>query len=114
MLFELLTKRYPGMRWWLAQRITAVVMAVYLVLAVLLFIVNTPHDFASWQQFWQPVWWRLMTWAFFAGLVIHAWLGVRDVMRDYVFNLTLRTWLQALVEVVLIGYLVWLGMVLWR
>lgn len=113
MLFELLTKRYPGMRWWLAQRITAVIMAIYLLLLVVMLWIHSPHDFTSWQQFWQPIWWRILTWIFFAGLVIHAWLGVRDVMRDYVFNLILRAWLQVLVEIVLLVYLVWLGVMLW-
>ncbi|NOT15105.1 MAG: succinate dehydrogenase, hydrophobic membrane anchor protein [Methylotenera sp.] len=113
MLFELLTKKYPGMRWWLTQRMTAVFMAVYLVLALIFVVLKSPNDFVHWQQFWQLLWWQLLTFTFFTCLIIHAWLGIRDVMRDYVFNVTLREWLQLVVELVLMAYLVWLGIILW-
>jgi succinate dehydrogenase / fumarate reductase membrane anchor subunit len=50
---------------------------------------------------------------FFISLVMHAWLGVRDVFKDYIFNLSLRAVLQVLVDVLLIIYLCWAGVILW-
>jgi len=55
----------------------------------------------------------LLTMLFFISLVMHAWLGVRDVFKDYVFNLSLRAVLQVLVDVLLIIYLCWAGVILW-
>jgi len=43
---------------------------------------------------------------------MHAWLGVRDVLRDYIFNATLRQYLQILVDIALVVYCVWLGFIL--
>ena len=40
MLIELLTKRYPGMRLWLAQRLSAVYMAAYLLLLALMVLLK--------------------------------------------------------------------------
>ena len=50
MILQLLTNQYPGMRLWLSQRLTAVVMATYIVLLVVLLLVVQPFGHASWQQ----------------------------------------------------------------
>ncbi len=113
MLIELLTKKYPGMRLWLAQRLSAVVMAVYLVIFALLILLKQPAGYEGWLELMSPWWWRLFTLLFFISLVMHAWLGVRDVFKDYIFNLKLRAVLQILVDVLLIVYLFWSGVILW-
>ena len=113
MIIELLTKKYPGMRLWLAQRLSAVVMSVYLLLLALMVVLKQPHAYAGWYALMTPWWWRLMTLLFFVSLMMHAWLGVRDVFKDYIFNLRLRAVLQVLVDVLLVIYLCWAGMILW-
>ncbi|MFA7351512.1 MAG: succinate dehydrogenase, hydrophobic membrane anchor protein [Methylotenera sp.] len=113
MLIELLTKKYPGMRLWLAQRLSAVVMAVYLVVFALILIIRQPSSYVQWMEIMSPWWWRLVTMLFLTSLVMHAWLGVRDVFKDYIFNIKLRALLQILVDVLLIIYLCWSGVILW-
>lgn len=113
MVIELLTKKYPGMRLWLAQRISALVMAVYTVLFALLLVIKQPENHEAWVEFMSPWWWRVLTLLFFISLYMHAWLGVRDVLKDYVFNLKLRAVLQTLVDMSLIVYLGWVSIVLW-
>lgn len=113
MLIELLTKKYPGMRLWLAQRLSALVMAGYLLLLALLLLIMQPADYGSWLALMSPWWWRLLTLLFFMSLIMHAWLGVRDVFKDYIFNLNLRAVMQILVDVLLIIYLGWAGVILW-
>lgn len=113
MLIELLTKRYPGMRLWLAQRLSAVAMAVYLVLLALLLLTRQPDGYQGWHGLMSPWWWRVLTLMFFVSLLMHAWLGVRDVFKDYVFNLRLRAVLQVLVDVLLVLYLGWAVVILW-
>ncbi|HEY9210236.1 MAG TPA: succinate dehydrogenase, hydrophobic membrane anchor protein [Methylotenera sp.] len=113
MLIELLTKKYPGMRLWLAQRLSAVVMAVYLIIFALLLLMKQPVGYEGWLELMSPWWWRLFTLLFFISLVMHAWLGVRDVFKDYIFNLKLRAVMQILVDVLLIVYLFWSGVILW-
>lgn len=113
MIIELLTKRYPGMRLWLAQRLSAVFMAAYLLLLALVVLFKRPQGFAGWHALMSPWWWRVLTLLFFVSLIMHAWLGVRDVFKDYVFNLRLRAVLQVLVDVLLVLYLGWAVMILW-
>jgi succinate dehydrogenase / fumarate reductase, membrane anchor subunit len=90
MLIQLLTNKYPGMRLWLSQRLSAVMMAIYIVFLIALLIIQQPSNYESWYVFVSPIWFRLVTLVFFISLFIHAWLGVSDVLKDYIFNKILR------------------------
>lgn len=113
MMIELLTNQYPGMRIWLSQRITAVVMAAYSVLLVIAICIVKPTDYVAWHAFASHLLFSIPTFLFFICLSIHAWVGVRDVLRDYIFNQTLRGYLQILVDLLLVAYVVWLAIILW-
>ena len=102
------------MRLWLSQRLTALVMAFYIVLMAIMLLIMQPAGFASWHNFVSPVWFRLLTLIFFMCLFMHAWLGVADVLKDYVYNKTLRAYMQLAVDIVLVGYLFWLMFILWN
>jgi succinate dehydrogenase / fumarate reductase membrane anchor subunit len=112
MLIELLTDRYPGMRQWLTQRLSAVVMALYTIVFVVLIAVQQPSDYVGWLAFFSPWWWRIATILCWFSLMMHAWLGVRDVLKDYIFNVTVRFYLQLLVEVALIVDFTWMAFIL--
>ncbi len=114
MIIQLLTSQYPGMRLWLSQRLTALVMAVYIVLLLVLVAFVQPSGYEAWHAFITPVWFRLATLLFFMCLFMHAWLGVADVLKDYVFNKTLRAYLQIAVDIALIIYLFWSAFILWN
>ncbi len=114
MLIELLTEKYPGMRFWLTQRITALFMAIYIPLLILNICIQQPKDYASWVAFNSPWWWQLLTCLFFLSICIHAWIGIKDVFRDYVYNQQLRGYLQFLVELALSAYLIWFTFIIWR
>ena len=114
MLIQLLTNKYPGMRLWLSQRLTALVMAFYIVLLVVMLLILQPTGFAAWHDFVSPIWFRVATLIFFMCLFMHAWLGVADVLKDYVFNKTLRGYMQIGVDIVLVAYLFWLTFILWN
>ena len=114
MLIQLLTSKYPGMRLWLSQRLTALVMAVYIVILLILLAIFQPSGYAGWYDFVAPIWFRLATLVFFMCLFMHAWLGVADVLKDYVFNKTLRAYMQMAVDALLVAYLFWLTFILWN
>jgi len=114
MLIQLLTNKYPGMRLWLSQRLSAAMMAIYIVFLIALLIIQQPTNFESWHDFVSPIWFRLVTLMFFISLFIHAWLGVSDVFKDYIFNKTLRANLQIIVDTLLVVYLIWISFILWN
>jgi succinate dehydrogenase / fumarate reductase, membrane anchor subunit len=114
MIIQLLTSKYPGMRLWLSQRLTALVMAIYIVALTILLLIIQPSGHAAWHAFVAPIWFRLATFVFFMCLFMHAWLGVADVLKDYVFNKALRAYMQIAVDIALIIYLFWSAFILWN
>jgi succinate dehydrogenase / fumarate reductase membrane anchor subunit len=56
---------------------------------------------------------RVATMVFFAALLYHAWVGMRDIIMDYARPTSLRLLLQAAVGFALLGYLIWSAAILW-
>jgi succinate dehydrogenase / fumarate reductase membrane anchor subunit len=112
MLLSLLTKRYPGMRAWLTQRLSGLLLAIYSILFLIRVLVLQPTSYEAWLSFNQPWWWRIASWLFWLSLSVHAWLGVRDVLKDYVPNMQLRMVLLKLVLIMIWVYLAWITFLL--
>jgi len=107
MMTKLLTKRYPGMRAWLMQRLTALIMAVYSVMLFIRILVLQADSYEAFLDFFQPSWFRIASWLFWISLSIHAWLGIRDVFKDYVPNMQVRSILLKILVVLLWVYIAW-------
>lgn len=79
-----------GQRAWLLQRITAVYAGLYVFLAIALLLARPPADHAAWLGLvTHPVVW-LATAAFMVLMLLHAWVGLRDVILDYVRPFSVR------------------------
>jgi succinate dehydrogenase / fumarate reductase, membrane anchor subunit len=102
-----------GLRDWLAQRVTAVVMLAY-TLVFLLALGRGPVNFQSWKALFAQEWMRIATFLFVASVLIHAWIGVRNVLMDYFKPVGLRLTFQVLVILALAGYAGWAMQILWR
>ena len=102
-----------GLRDWLAQRVTAVVMASYTVLFIGLLLAAPKIDYATWRQLFAPQWMKLATLLFLLSLYLHAWIGMRNIFMDYVKHGGLRLALYALVICALIVYAAWSVRILW-
>ena len=57
---------------------------------------------------------RFATLLFFVGLFLHAWVGMRDILMDYVKPTGLRLALQVVVIAMLVGAAGWAVEILWR
>ena len=111
---RLVVGAHYGLRDWLAQRITAVIMAVYTLIVAVIFMKSSPFTYSVWQELFAQGWMRVATLLFAASLAWHAWVGVRDILMDYVRPDGLRLTLQILVLLVLASYLGWTVQILWR
>ncbi len=104
-----------GLRDWLAQRVTAVLMALFtlIVLAQLIFF-KGPIGYEKWAGIFSAQWMKFLTFTVIIALLYHVWVGVRDIWMDYVKPVGLRLVLQVLSIVWLVGCAGWAVQVLWR
>jgi succinate dehydrogenase membrane anchor subunit len=103
-----------GTRDWLAQRITALIMAIYALIVCVVFARNTPLTYGVWKELFASGWMRVATLLFAFSLAWHAWVGVRDILMDYIKPDGLRLALQVLTLLLLASYVGWTVQVLWR
>jgi succinate dehydrogenase / fumarate reductase membrane anchor subunit len=102
-----------GLRDWIAQRVTAVIMVVYTTL-ILSVVASLPQmDYWQWKVLWQTPLVRSATVLFIASLLLHAWIGVRNIFMDYIKDAALRLTLYVLVIGALLWYAVWSVQILW-
>ena len=81
-----------GLMDWLAQRITGIVMAVFMANGLI----------------------RFLSFLFILSLCYHAWVGVRDIWMDYVKPASVRVILHVLTLLALVGYAGWAVQIIWR
>ena len=113
MVARIITGAHYGLKDWLVQRVTALIMAVYVVLFVGLVLVSSPANFEQWQALFAPQWMRLASLLFFLSLFWHAWIGMRDILMDYIKPTALRLGLQVVVILLLVAYAAWAVQILW-
>ena len=102
-----------GLQPWLLQRITAIVMALYTIGIIVCVLWHAPASYADWKAIFSGTFVRLATMVFFGALLYHAWVGMRDILMDYVKPTGIRLALQTGVALVLFTYLVWSASILW-
>ena len=103
-----------GLRDWLAQRVTATIMALYTLVVGAVLLKNSPFTYAAWKELFAQGWMRVATLLFAASLAWHAWVGVRDILMDYIQPDGLRLTLQVATLLMIAGYLGWVIQILWR
>jgi len=111
---RVVTGAHYGLRDWLAQRITAAMMAVYTAILLVVLVGGAPITYPIWKDLFTQGWMRVATLLFAASLAWHAWVGMRDILMDYVKPTGLRLSLEVAVLVVIAAYLGWTAQILWR
>jgi len=101
-----------GTRGFLLQRFTAVVMAVYTIVAFCCWLYRAPSGYADYRSMFSGAF-GVFTLLALAALLYHAWIGMRDILIDYVKPLGVRLTAQFLVATVLVFYLLWAGAIFW-
>jgi succinate dehydrogenase / fumarate reductase membrane anchor subunit len=101
-----------GLGDWLLQRLTAVVMAGYTLFLVSCVVVGRPSSYPELKLMLGDGFIRIFTMLFFVALLYHAWVGMRDILMDYVKAPGLRLALESAVAVALFFYLIWSAAIL--
>ena len=104
-----------GLRDWLSQRVTAGLMALFtlVVLAQVIFT-RGPIGYDKWSGIFAAQWMKVLTFTVAVALLWHVWVGMRDVLMDYVKPVGIKLFLQIFVIAWLVGCAGWAVQVLWR
>ena len=102
-----------GLRDWLAQRVTAVIMVVYTVIFLGALLTCLRTGFAGWKALFTHGAMRVLTLLFFLSLFYHAWIGVRDILMDYIQPAGVRLFFEVAVILALVSYTIWTISILW-
>lgn len=111
---RLVVGAHYGIRDWIAQRATAVIMAIYTIVLLVLFFGARDFSYDGWASIFAAQWMKLATFVTLIALFLHAWVGVRDIWMDYIKPVGLRITLDVLTIAWLLGSLGYAAQILWR
>ena len=115
MINRIVVGAHYGLRDWIAQRATAVIMAAYTVIILAAILIVCPADFEAWRSIFANGFIKFTTFVFFISLIWHVWIGIRDIWMDYIsMSVLLRLTLHVLTAAVLVGYVGWFASIMWR
>ena len=103
-----------GLSDWLMQRITAVVVALYVLLLLGILMLKPGLDLAAWRSLFAGQAFRLATFVALISMFLHAWVGMRDIIMDYIRPTGVRLTLEVLVIGALVVYTGWTLQILWE
>lgn len=109
-----------GLSDWLVQRVSAVVLTVYLAFIVGYLLTHPGLDYAQWVELHRNFWTRLFSVLTILALAAHAWVGLWAVLTDYVTvrllgpkATLLRVACQLGMIAVTLAYVIWAVDILW-
>lgn len=111
-----LTGANYGLSAWLQQRITAIIMlavAVVFLGFILVMAVKIDANIASWQAVFNCTVVKIIVQLFFAAMLLHAWVGMRDLWMDYIQCTAVRVTLHSLTLLWLLASLIYSIKVIW-
>jgi succinate dehydrogenase / fumarate reductase membrane anchor subunit len=110
---RLVVGAHYGLRDWLGQRISAVILGVYTIGLVLFVLIKGDLGYDTWARLFAAPLMKVFTLLALASLFYHAWVGMRDFWMDYVKPVGVRLTLQVLTVLYLLACAVWSVQVLW-
>jgi succinate dehydrogenase / fumarate reductase membrane anchor subunit len=113
MVNRIVTGAHYGLHDWLMQRVTAVVMAVYTLFMAGWLLLHPNVDYDIWTGLFASNVVRSFSLLFLLAVFGHAWVGVRDIVMDYIKCDGFRLAIYVMVILTLILYAIWSVQILW-
>jgi len=103
-----------GLKDWILQRVTAVIMVIFTVVLLVAFLVSGDASYEGWSGLFANQLMKLLTFLALLSLFYHAWVGIRDIWMDYIKPVGVRLTLQVLTVLWLLGCTGYAAQILWR
>lgn len=102
-----------GWKDWLAQRVTAVIMLLFSIVIIGFFAIHGGVDYAQWKALFRSPPFRILALLFLLSVYYHAWIGIKDVLMDYIKSAGLRVTLYIAVLLFLLACSIWSVTIIW-
>ena len=103
-----------GFRDWVAQRVSAIILAVYTIVFVFALIILRNEGYLGWSKLFSELWMKILSVLAVIALCYHAWVGIRDIWMDYIKPVGVRLFLQMFSIFWLLGSGLWAIIILWK
>jgi succinate dehydrogenase / fumarate reductase, membrane anchor subunit len=113
MVKSVLGVNHQGLRDWIIQRISALIMGVYSISLLVYLVLHPGLLFPEWHGLFRPIWMKIATILFLLSLIFHTWIGMWTIFTDYVKHFVTRCILNIFVLMTLAACLLWGVMMLW-
>jgi len=113
MVKSVLSVSHRGLRDWVIQRLSAIMMAVYSVGLISYILIHPNLTFVAWSQLFAHGWMKIATMLVVLALLLHAWVGMWTILTDYVKNFVASCTLKVVVLLVLAACFFWAFSILW-
>lgn len=100
----------------IVQRLSAIVIGIYVIHLVVIFALNGDMDYEAWRSYFTSGYSLLLSTLTVLAIALHAWIGMWTVGTDYIrgegIAKTFRLTYQGLIGVALVFFLIWsLGLI---
>ncbi len=102
-----MSRQASGLGAWLVQRVSAIYVAGFSIFLAAYFAAGAPANFIEWHNFIGSPLMSVLTGLFFGSLLLHAWVGIRDIFIDYIKPTALKVTLLSLLALGLISCAIW-------
>ena len=107
-----------GLSDWLIQRVTSLVLLAYFI--VIGYQLLGSVDYTSWRSLFDQTWMKVFTLMAALSLAAHSWIGLWSVFTDYLTERMLgpkgnviRLLSQLGASLALVGYVIWVIVIIW-
>lgn len=81
---------YSGMWAWLIQRFSGIYIGLYILVVAVLVALGDDLTAARWQELFASPLMQAAASVFIVALLFHAWIGLRDVVLDYIHPIAIK------------------------
>ncbi|MBW5407428.1 succinate dehydrogenase, hydrophobic membrane anchor protein [Morganella morganii] len=102
-----------GIQDWLILRAGAIVITLYVLYLIGFVAFTSEITYDVWYSFFTASFTQVFTTLTLIAILAHAWVGLWQVLTDYVKCLSLRLLLQFIVIIVLAAYVIYGSIIVW-
>lgn len=102
-----------GLKDFLVQRVTAVIILLFTIYMVAFFICHPHATYQVWHSLFSCIWMKIFTVLALLSVLAHAWVGIWTIFTDYIHCSVLRGFLQIIIILAFAACFIWGITILW-